>query len=238
MVSIAAQRAIGALGAFIHATQPVCWRDAFIGAFAWPAFWCLATVDGLFLAVHVLHMLEVQAFLGEAFNLQTDGGHSEVFQHLKELLIALTLASLAWQKRGVVHAYWAVVFAYLLVDDRFMIHETMGPRVSAALGLERYLQYPHDVGQVVYSAAVAGAIILAFALLLARTAASLRPFSLGLLGLVLVLGFFGVAVDLVHVMATNVGIRGLGILEEGGEMFVMSAMVAYVLRHALAVGRS
>lgn len=193
----------------------------------------LVLVDAVFVFLHVLHRLKVGPFADLSFDLTRDGGHPEVFQYLKALTIAAVLAALAWRHRSATFGVWALVFLYLALDDALSIHERGGARLAGALALSpAWGLRAIDLGELIVLAATACAVALAVAALMLRGRAGLRRVSRDLLVLLALLAAFGVGVDALHAIAMGHGWLGLGMVEDGGEMLVMSLIVAHVLWRA------
>jgi len=126
-----------------------------------------------------------------------------------------------------------LLFVYTLCDDAFQLHERRGVLVATrwhftgALGLRA-----RDFGELIVTGVVgAGLTALIFAVYL-RSGRRARDDSRGLAILIAGLVFFGVVVDMLHVAADGSGraVTGgaLGIVEDGGEMFVVSLLCWYV----------
>lgn len=188
----------------------------------------LLIADLLFLLVHALHKLAVPAFGDVSFNVIHEGGYGERFQYLKEASIAVMLGILASRHRSLLFAAWAFLFAYLLLDDSISVHERLGSWLAGVLGLQADLGLRAvDFGELLISAVVAGGFVLLIGTLALRGTARMRRLCLDYLQLLALLVFFGVFVDMLHVMAEGYGVPGLGTLEDWGEMLVMSLITAY-----------
>ncbi len=163
--------------------------------------------------------------------LTTDDGYSEIFQYLKMFGIAILLGWVARNTKSVDFVLWSMIFAYLLADDALRLHERMGgnrlgyllDQTALFAGLDNY-----RVGQLIFGLLVGGTL---------AAAASIRVFFFSrgptkratkfLLALLICLGFFGVGVDAVGIFAD---IGGRSILEDGGELIVVSVMFWFVIK--------
>lgn len=152
-----------------------------------------------------------------------------MFQYLKEFCIALLLARAAMLLRDRWLWLWSLVFAYVMLDDALGFHERAGTLfaahgvVGAGLGAKAY-----DLGQILFfvgAASVCAGVVIALRRFM--PAPPLMQPHKALLLLFAGLVFFGVGVDLLHAIVARLGILGLGVVEDGGEMLVMSAIVAY-----------
>lgn len=196
----------------------------------------LAT-DAAFISAHLLHDLTDVAFNDHQFNLGRDRGYGEIFQYIKEYWIALVMGLLAFRRRSALYLVWAVLFGYLLLDDSMEIHETAGALIQDTLPFGSDLPRDgKDLGELVASI-VAGVLFLLggaaayrFADQKARTASHYLLFLLGLLA------FFGVIVDVLHgmlyygpIVIGSIVNSIFVVVEDGGEMVVMSCIVLFTL---------
>ena len=207
-----------------HATS---WRQ--IHHFGIP-FWLvvLLLVDAVFMILHVYNRLLPDPNI--LFLVDHDGGYSEYYQYLKEYWIAVALLAVFWLTKEKVYAVWGMLFLYLLLDDALQIHEAVGDAAarywsdSGALGLRI-----QDFGELAVSAAVGGIFALAVLYYYHQGGNEIRRVSQNL-GLMLVaLAFFGIAIDLLYAVYFE-QIRGLALLEDGGEMVIMSVLAYYALQ--------
>ena len=193
----------------------------------------LVAADLLFVAAHLVHVY-TPYLPGPLSSLERDRGHAEHFQYVKLLWLVMLFAGLALRQRSLVHGAWATVFAYLLVDDALSIHETYGAAVADALGLGAPAGLgPSDLGQVVVSGA-AGAVLLLLVGLTCRAAGDReREQSRVVLAMVAALAFFGVVVDMAGSALRQTPLaRPAGLLEDAGELLVVSLILATVFRWA------
>lgn len=190
----------------------------------------LLAADLLFVVLHLFHHYSPY-FSDLGFSLVRERSFSEVFQYVKEYWIALMFL---WIGRLMSWTYWAwaVLFGYLLVDDSFSIHERIGVWLAERLDLGSYAMLrPRDLGELAASALV-GIVLLSLAIAAYRLGDErFRRTSRRILLLLLLLAFFGVIVDMLHIMANDIPQLStlLGALEDGGEMAVMSLISWYVL---------
>ena len=159
------------------------------------------------------------------FSLATDGGYPEVFQYVKEYWIVIVLVIVCWRTREGIYATWALFFTYLLCDDALGIHETVGEAIAAhwkyvaALGL-----LPKDFGELAFWAIVGSAFLMLITYFYVRGSDSAKDVSRDVVVLLGVLILFAVLIDMVHSAFREGPVRGLTILEDGGEMITMSSV--------------
>lgn len=159
-------------------------------------------------------------------SLYRDGGYAEWFQYTKELWAFLLLGIRAARRRSALAFGLSLPFLFFLLDDSLRLHENLGEIV---VGWSARWSFPGPVSQpsaeVAVSATIGTALLVPLGLGYLRSDGDTRRIARRVLGLVLVLGLFGVAFDALHAVLP---IPGLGLAEEAGELLVMSAIVAYV----------
>jgi hypothetical protein len=186
------------------------------------------------LAFIVLHTVNGATPLLEMplLSLERDRGYPEMFQYAKYLWIISVLILVGFRHDSLRYLPWASVFAYFLLDDALQVHERVGQSITADLAVVPMLGLRlRDYGELAVSA-LAG-IVLSVPLVAAygKGSEQFRRVSRELALLILVLIFFGVVVDMLHVALG----RGwalsfvLGIVEDGGEMLSVSVICWYVV---------
>lgn len=182
--------------------------------------------DAVFVILHAFHTYS-GFFTDPQFSITKDRGFAETFQYLKEGWIVLILFFLTFQQPNLLYPSWSLLFAYLLVDDLFLVHERLGERVAAHLGLlPMWGLRTQDFGELGVTAFFAATFLVVISLAYYRSDSDTRSFSRSLLAMLVALVFFGVLVDMVHVMVKHRSWQFvLEITEDGGEMVVMSVIV-------------
>lgn len=191
----------------------------------------LIITDLAFVILHLLYRYTGTISSG-LYSLSRDRGYAEFFQYTKELWVTALLLAIALKRRKALFAVLALVFFFLLVDDAFQFHEGVGQLLAglfnlpAGLGLES-----KDIGELVVFAVGSVLIALAVAIFYFLADSGTRATTRYLIGLLLFFGAFGVVVDLIHSMITYIHLaRVVTIIEETGEMLVMSVITWYVFR--------
>jgi hypothetical protein len=193
-----------------------------------PSLVTLLAADALFVTLHVANRMQEEP--EPMLLLSSPKGWPEAFQYLKEASTAGLLLAAGWRNRVWLLAVWAMLFAYLLFDDLLEIHEHLGHAIAtqwsypAVFGLR-----PRDLGEVTVSLLVAAGFLVTIFSIARRSPSPFRHASQDLTCLLALLGFFGVCVDTAHMAVESLQIRGLTLLEDGGEMAVMSLIFAYAL---------
>lgn len=190
----------------------------------------LISADTAFVIVHLVHGLS--PFLSNSlYSLETDRGYSEIFQYVKTYWIVLMLAALWWRTREYVYVTWMLLYAYLLCDDAFQIHERGGDAIARHWGYESALGLrAQDFGELTAAGMFGLAFLVLIVIMSLRSTRDAKNASKDLALLFGVIVFFGVIIDMLHIVAGSGYAKGVfGIVEDGGEMFAMSVACWYVL---------
>ncbi len=190
----------------------------------------LLVIDFLCMALHIGRMIDPQ-WGTDYFSIEYDRGYGEFFQYMKELWIVLLLVRLGIHKRVGGFFAWALVFTYLLLDDALQIHERWGGVLSQTFSLPEVLgMRSQDMGELLVTAAAGSVLLVALVLAYWRDDAWVRKASRQLFCMTVCIGLFGVVVDMLHSIL-RLGDTNLyhiaGLVEDGGEMLVMSVVVWY-----------
>jgi hypothetical protein len=166
----------------------------------------------------------------------------EAFQYVKQFWVALCMAAMFRRVREVVYIGWMLVFTFLLLDDAFQFHEHIGQwlgeqyALPVAFGLR-----PDDIGELLFAGFIGGITTLLIGFGIWRGSADARIISRDMVIMVIVLAGLGVGVDILHVISyfnAPLLAQFLLIVEDGGEMLVVSAMVAYMVNVLNHQGRA
>jgi len=185
--------------------------------------------DLVYIAVHLV-WTQTTLLDSPLAALDVDRGYSEFFQYMKLLWTSVLLVCLCLRARESGYLAWALLFAYLLVDDSFSVHEKVGEMLAHRLAFEGALRLRAvDFGELLVSATAGAVLAVGLAWAYLRGAAEFRQSSRHLLVLLLVLVFFGVVVDMVHIALDPVDWldKSFVILEDGGELVAMSFITWY-----------
>lgn len=193
--------------------------------------------DAFFILLHITK--DVAGWQNRLLELDTDRGYAEVFQYIKFIYIIVLLSLFSWARRTWQVALWIPVFIYLLLDDSLRIHETGGGILVRTLGLQNmFALRAQDYGELLV-VAIAGAL-LAIPLVIGYYKGTQLTKSIYrlLLCLVILLAIVGVGIDMLHIAARRIysGYDFIAIIEDGGEMIVVSLIVAFCLRLNISGG--
>jgi hypothetical protein len=195
----------------------------------------------VFIVLHVLYTY-TGVLESSLYSLLRDRGYAEFFQYTKELWVALLFVLLGIKHRRGLYGVFSLLFIYFLMDDYLEIHENLGRLLSELFRFQPVLGLRAiDLGELLVSAVFGLLFVLAIVLLYILSDRTARRIALHLIVLLALLAVFGVLMDMVEVMVDHDEVaRVLVIVEDGGEMVVMSVITWFVMRldldtHRLAV---
>ncbi len=191
-------------------------------------FLCLLLlVDLAFIVVHIFYSMGLVS--DPLFSIETDFGFAEVFQYIKEYWIVAMLLILTIKSSRVIYFSWALLFLYLLLDDSLRIHEKLGANMVDYFDFKPVpnILRAQDFGELSVSMLFGAALFSAIGVAYFFSDKLEKQISKTIFGLVMMLAFFGVLVDLLH-MAIPWWKPLFGLIEDGGEMFIVSIIVWYV----------
>jgi len=193
----------------------------------------LILTDFGFILGHIL--LRFDFLAGKQWNITTERGYAESFQYIQEIWITTTLFIYGIKTLALNYFSWSILYSYILLDDYFQIHERLGSDLVSlfnyhpAFGLRA-----QDIGEtsVFTIFGVFFLVILLFSY--KRSNLHTRNISNNLFFLLASLTVFGFIADMIHSVVDEVIGNDLlslyfEIIEDGGEMLVMSIIVWYVL---------
>lgn len=194
--------------------------------------------DLMFIALHIWSW--ARGSENSLLYIDVDRGYAEFFQYLKILYIVFLILVLAVETRSWKLAAWILPFTYLLGDDSYQIHEKGGAYIAEALKLQSMWGLrPADFGEATVSLLVALVSLMILIPAYLRADSTERWVFQRLLLLIMVLAFFGVFIDLVHVAAMSVlqGFDWIAVLEDGGEMLTITFIIAFLIRLTVGNGK-
>lgn len=186
----------------------------------------LLSTDIVFIGLHIMHT-HTGYLWNPNLSLEMDRGYAEVFQYIKEYWIALIFLYLAIKKRNLLYLTWSLLFGYLLLDDSFEIHERLGEKVSAYFNFPPLLGLDgSDFGELTVSAFFGSIFFISMGVTYYLSECNVKTTCRRLLLLLLALVLFGVVIDTLHGMVdeSHVWDSILAVVEDGGEMLVMSVI--------------
>jgi hypothetical protein len=201
----------------------------------------LFCADAAFILLHLINV-ETDWLRGNRMSLEDDGGPAELFQYLKEFWIVVCMVVAFVSTRHVVYLSWAFVFVFLLADDAGRIHEGVGGWLAERYALPApFGLRPKDIGELLFAGSIGLAALAVVGVAVRLGTEQCRRISRDLGLLVVALAVVGVFVDMLHTIAyqeQSLLAQVLLVVEDGGEMIVMSGLTAYAFHVAAHVGRT
>jgi hypothetical protein len=198
----------------------------------------LLSADFVFITLLIINMTLVpNSLLCNTYGLCT---YLKSYHLVKLFWVIILLAYVLKSTRCSGYMAWILVFTYDLFDDAFNIHQYLGGHIANSfyaynsnnLGLQPRLFELAVLG-------LAGIFLLAIvAWAYFRSPYEFRKVSNDLLLFIVALVFFGVIADLATTIKLGpVIIYGLGIVEDGGEIIIVSLILWYVFLLAIHNGK-
>jgi len=186
----------------------------------------LLLADFVFMLLHGIYTMDLVS--NDLYSIDSDGGHAEMFQYIKEFWIVVILFVFSIRRKHIIYFAWSSLFVYFLLDDSLRIHESFGIYLAKYFEFQSMFQLrAQDFGELLVSI-LFGLLLFTFigvSYLFSDTVA--KRISKHLFILVFSLAFFGVIGDMLHTIIPW-GNSLFGFIEDGGEMLVMSIIVCYV----------
>jgi hypothetical protein len=196
----------------------------------------LLAVDVILITLYILRIflrifeIQVRILSSEMFSIAADGGFGEIFGYLKAIVITFCFLTCYFRDRAAVFLALSFAFVVIVLDDSLQIHETFGTRLMVALALEPMAGLrAQDLGELMVWSALGAVVVAALAISFLRSDVRGQNIALIFVGLLGVLIFFAVGVDMLHIALGDL-FRGAGLiwtlLEDGGEMVTLSVITA------------
>jgi hypothetical protein len=199
----------------------------------------LLSADILFILLHIINR-QTPLLDSRLYRLDIDLSYSEFYQYVKYLWAIILFVIVMSASKIKSYIAWIVVFAFFLGDDAFRVHENLGLIISEIFDLNPpFAMRPRDVGELIVfgSFGILLSVVLAWAYF--RGSVVFRKVSNDLLLFIIPLVFVGVLLDAVHA-ALDLGrlaYLAFVLIEDGGEMVIMSLALWYVFLLTLCKGK-
>lgn len=196
-------------------------------------FFLIIGTDIILIIIHCLILLGLSTQYYRILSLTTDQSIPETYQYIKELWIFLILGFSFFTKKDFIYLFWSLLFLFFLLDDFIGIHETIGKVLVQKLELmPKFYLRSQDFGEILVVLIVGFVFALMLLLAFIKSKNEGKRTSKILFLLVLLLVFFGVGIDMLHSASDHLSrylYKILALIEDGGEMIVMSLILWYTL---------
>ena len=166
----------------------------------------------------------------EELRITTDLSYAEFFQYFKYLVICGITSYLIIIKKNHYYASWLLVFLILFLDDALQLHENLAVFFISAFNLKPTLGLrQQDIGELAYSAFIGSILLITLAVAYIKGRKKFKKTSIDIVLLFGLFLFFGIVIDMVHSFVDySRSLRYIvGIIEDGGEMIVLSLLTWY-----------
>lgn len=164
--------------------------------------------------------------------------YMDVYRVVKLFWVVILLAYICRLTGQSSYASWIFAFTCFVLDDALHLHQRLGARIAEAVDtyLSPSLHFQPRSFQLALLAFAGILIMGTVACAYVKGAREFRKMSNDIFLFLAALGFFGLIVDVATVLKLQV-LVGLGIVEDGGEMVVVSLILWYVFRLAMNNGK-
>lgn len=228
---------------FLRPTGAVTTRSVFVATLA-----VLLVIDALFIGMHLVQgrLTYDPSYEGlfannNVWSLGIDGSLSETYMYLKSGVAALILFILYSKRRTLTYLGWGLTLLFILVDDSLGLHEafTVFMVNNASLPTVLNVEGEHYAALILW--ALVGLVLMGLIFLGYLREPRTRRLSRWFFLLLGVLFFCGGVVDALRESAPDQALplvtyilKRTIIIEDGGEMVVLSFFVALALSHLKA----
>lgn len=191
----------------------------------------LLATDLAFIILYIIHTY-TSLLPSELYSISLDRGYAEFFLYMKEFWILILFLFLGIKKRSLIFIVFAFLFLYILVDDSFEFHERLGNSLAYHNNFpELFGLRPKDLGELLVFATFGGFFLVLIGITYFRSDVYSRTVTKYLLFMLVLLGLCGVVFDMIGIIADHPVFNPiLTILEDGGEMVVISLIAWFVFR--------
>jgi hypothetical protein len=191
----------------------------------------LLLADLAFIFLHILHVYS-NVLPSSYYSLARDRGYGEFYQYLKEFWIFIQFLILGIKNRKLLFVTYSTLFLYLLIDDSFEFHENFGAFIADLFHLQPQLGLRAiDFGELAITGFFGGLFAISITIFHYFSDKPTRAISKKIILMVIFLFLFGVVLDMLEIVVDhNLLASFLVILEEGGEMLVMSFITWFVFQ--------
>jgi hypothetical protein len=149
---------------------------------------------------------------------------------MKEFWVVILLLYLLIKRPSYLLLAWFLIFAYILFDDALRMHEQFGAVITNYFGFTPALGLPgRQFGEFAFAAIVGTMILIVLGTSYYLNGRIFKSVSNSLLFLLAAFFFFSVLMDAVNDLVRHTVFNSLiTVVEDGGEMLVMSVITWYV----------
>lgn len=158
------------------------------------------------------------------FRISEQGSLGEFVGYFSMQMAMLFTLLVACLLRSPLHAMITGLTEYLMMDDMFMLHETVGKKIGEVVFSGQNLFQADALGELCFGALFCGTLAGLFVVATRASAPYLRSLAVLLLGPICLLALCAVGVDFLHSLVSrdNKFLDGIvALIEDGGELSAM-----------------
>jgi hypothetical protein len=191
----------------------------------------LLVLDACLIAGHILHEVWGRGpFSLTRFSLTYEGGFASLFGGAKMLAAAGMMWVLARRSLAPIDLAWAFALVTIALDDLLELHEGFGRVIADSFALSSPLGGdPVALAELIVWALIGSVVFAVLIVAHTRSGQEPRNRSLRISGIVGLLVFFAIGVDGFNSFVVGGRPNAVSsLIEDGGELVVMSLVLAYV----------
>lgn len=188
----------------------------------------LLAVDVIFILLHFGSQM-TNKLTHIMFAVTRDRNIPEFYQYAKEIIIVGMLIILFFRYKQKVFLFLSFLFGFLFIDDAFQTHEAGGRLFAHVMSSQRFLGLrSNDFGEVIIWSFFAIIFLLCLLSPYCKTILFYQRIVIAYMKWLVLLTFFAGGVDMAHTLFHKISWNQLlGVVEDGGEMIVMSFITWY-----------
>lgn len=202
-----------------------------------PEFRSLASIAAI--AFVILTIIDVVAgmlkFMGylpaevvQFYRISEQGSLAEFAGYFATQMSVFFILVIAVRLRSLLHLTIAGLLEYLLLDDMFMLHETIGAGIARRFMPGHFLFPPQALGELCFAVLLCSAIVTVLLLVTRASTPYLRSLCALLFAPLCLLAFCAIGVDFFHSIVPRSAkyLDGVvALIEDGGELFAMLTLM-------------
>ncbi len=175
-------------------------------------------------------LITLDIWQGGLWTMIEEWSFPETFQYSQEIFLGVLLLLFYIKTKQKIFILYSGVFFYFFLDDSQRFHENISFFSKDTFYIGLFGKKIELYGENVLYGIVGIIIIFLFFLIYRKSNFLSRKTALGILKLLFLFAFFTVAIDYINSFFTSKSSGLANIIEEGGEMIVISIICFYVLR--------
>ena len=193
--------------------------------------WLLTATDFLFIILSLIS--KFTPFNIDGLSVDFEKGTAEKYQYLKYFWTFLMILFIGFRKKSIIYILVSILPCYLLWDDSNSIHENIGGRLAMLFYngspndiLINSFRY-QDIGEIIYMSLVLFLSLILFFVFFKLSDDYERNLLLKIKNLMIIFIFFSILMDGFHQLFIGFVYDLISIIEDGGEMVVISFLCAH-----------